>query len=51
MRQLQTALALILIPVAFALLWYFPGYEGVVASTVAILSSIFFYIMSERQSA
>lgn len=50
MRQLQAALALIVIPVAFFLLWYFPDYKGVVACSVGMLISIFLYLLSERQT-
>jgi hypothetical protein len=48
-RQLQAALGVILTnPVAFFLLWDFPGYEGFVASTVILLVGLFFYMWSER---
>ena len=41
-RQLQAALAVILLPIAFFLLWYFPGYEGAIGCMVVILLSILF---------
>jgi hypothetical protein len=50
-RQIQAALAVILLPIAFFLLWYFPGYEGAIGCMVVILLSIFFYILSEKQPA
>jgi hypothetical protein len=50
-RQLQAALAVILLPIAFFLLWYFPGYEGAIGCMVVILLSILFYILSEKQPA
>ena len=50
-RQLQAALAVILLPIAFFLLWYFPGYEGAIGCMVVILLSIFstFYRRNNQQ--
>ena len=51
-RQLLAALGVVLTnPVAFFLLWDYPGYEGFVASTVILLVGLFFYMWSERTTS
>ena len=48
-RQLQAAFAVFLAnPVAFFLLWDYPGYAGFLACSVVLLAGTFLYMWSER---
>ena len=48
-RQLQAAFAVFLTnPVAFFLLWDYPGYAGFLACSVVLLAGTFLYMWSER---
>ena len=48
-RELEVAIALILIPVSGLCLWYFSFYTGAITSTIALAFSIGLYMHSERK--